>query len=171
MLARRLYHQSLTRLAVYWPALSKKLLDAFNPIESVTIPWTPVSKPLGASKVAIVTTAGIHHSGQIPFDMRDPNGDPSFRSIDGQTIEGNHTITHDYYDHRDADRDLNIVFPIRRLKEMVAAGDIGSLSQRHYSFMGHIDGPHVSTLTGSTAAQVARSLMDMEVDVALLTPA
>ena len=122
MLARQIYHQSLARLAVYWPALSKKLLDTFKPIESVTIPWTSLLKPLEASKIAIVTTAGIHHRGQIPFDMRDPNGDPSYRIIDGEIIEGDYIVTHDYYDHRDADHDLNIVFPIRRLKEMVVPG-------------------------------------------------
>lgn len=171
MLARRIYHQVLARLAVYWPALSKKLLDSFNPIESTTIPWTPATKPLEVSRVAIVTTAGLHHKGQIPFDMRDPDGDPSFRSIDGQTIEDDYAITHDYYDHRDADRDLNIVFPISRLKEMQAAGRIGMLSDHHFSFMGHIDGHHVSTLTSSTAKQIARSLGEMEVDIALLTPA
>ena len=171
MLARRIYHRSLALLAVYWPALSKKLVDAFKPVESVTIPWTPVTKPLETSKIAIVTTAGIHHRGQIPFNMGDRDGDPTFRSIDNRTIENDYMITHDYYDHRDADRDLNIIFPIRRLKEMQAAGRIGELSENHFSLMGHIDGHHVSTLTNSTAPQVARSLKNMEVDVVLLTPA
>lgn len=171
MLAKRIYHQSLARLALYWPALSKKLVDSFKPMESATIPWTPVTKPLETSKVAMVTTAGIHHRGQIPFEMGDSDGDPAFRSIDSRAIEDDYTITHDYYDHRDADRDLNIVFPIRRLKEMQAAGCIGMLSENHFSFMGHIAGHHVTTLVNSTGPQVARMLKDMEVDVVLLTPA
>ena len=171
MLAKRIYHQSLARLALYWPAVSKKLVDSFRPMELTTIPWTPATKPLEQSKVALVTTSGIHHSGQIPFKMGDSDGDPTFRSLDSRTIENDYTITHDYYDHRNADRDLNIVFPIRRLKEMKAAGCIGMLSDNHFSFMGHIDGQHVSTLVNSTAPQVARMLKDMEVDVVLLTPA
>lgn len=79
MPAKRIYHQGLARLALCWPALSKKQVDAFKPMESATIPWTPVTKPLETSKVAVVTTAGIHHKGQIPFEMGDSDGDPTFR--------------------------------------------------------------------------------------------
>jgi hypothetical protein len=32
------------------------------------------------------------------------------------------TITHDYYDHEDADRDINVVFSIERLKELESEG-------------------------------------------------
>jgi D-proline reductase (dithiol) PrdB len=147
------------------------LATSFKPIESTTIPWTPVTQPLEASKVAIVTTAGVHHKSQPPFEMGDSDGDPTFRCIDSRTIEEEYTITHDYYDHRDADLDLNIVFPVTRLKEMQRAGCIGSLSEKNFSFMGHIDGRHVSTLVGRTAPQVAHMLKDLEVDIVLLTPA
>lgn len=171
MPAKRLYHRGLARLAHYWPTLSKKMVDSFKPMESTTIPWSPVTKTLEASKVAIVTTAGVHHKSQIPFEMGDSDGDPTFRCIDSRTIEEEYTITHDYYDHRDADRDLNVVFPIRRLKEMQTAGCIGSVSEKHFSCMGHIDGGQVSTLVNRTAPRVAHVLKDLEVDVVLLTPA
>jgi len=91
--------------------------------------------------------------------------------LNGLSIADDYTITHDYYDHRDADRDLNIVFPITRLKEMQRAGYIGSVSDMHFSFMGHIDGHHVGTLVNRTAPQVVRILKDLKVDVVLLTPA
>ena len=65
--------------------------------------------------------------------MLDPRGDPTLRVIDGETIETDYAITHDYYDHRDADRDLNVVFPITRLKEMQAAGTIGISINRPYT--------------------------------------
>ena len=135
------------------------------------IPWHPVKKSLKASKIALVTTAGIHHKGQKPFNMGDSLGDPSFRSIDSKTIADTYKITHDYYDHRDADRDLNIVFPITRLTEMQKSGWVGRVSDRHFSFMGHIDGRHVDTLINRSAPQVAGMLKDLEVDVVLLTPA
>ena len=32
-----------------------------------------------------------------------------------------------YYDHRDADQDINCQFPIDRLRELAHSGDIGSL--------------------------------------------
>ena len=50
-------------------------------VENPGIPWTPVTKPLSQSVVALVTTAGVHLKSQEPFDMEDPDGDPSFRAI------------------------------------------------------------------------------------------
>jgi D-proline reductase (dithiol) PrdB len=168
---KRLFHQGLARLAARWPALSNKLVASFNPVESTTVPWSPVKKSLEQSKIALVTTAGIHHKGQPPFDMKDSLGDPSFRIIDPETIAGDYQITHDYYDHRDADKDLNIIFPITRLKEMHSMHCVGAVAEMHFSFMGHIDGRHVETLVNRTAPQVARMLKDLEVDAVLLTPA
>jgi len=168
---KRIFNQGLAHLAARWPALSDKLVASFNPVESTTIPWCPVNKSLAQSKIALVTTAGIHHKDQQPFDMADAKGDPTFRIIDAQTIAGDYKITHDYYDHGDADRDLNIVFPITRLKEMHTAGCIGAISDMHFSFMGHIDGRHVETLVNRTAHQVVRILKELQVDVVLLTPA
>jgi D-proline reductase (dithiol) PrdB len=103
--------------------------------------------------------------------MTDPKGDPSFRVLDAGTIENDYIITHDYYDHRDADRDLNIVLPVSHLKAMQAAGRTGATARRHFSFMGHIDGPHIETLINRTAPQVAAMLLQDRVDAVLLTPA
>lgn len=171
MSIKRKFHQGLSQLADKWPALSDKLVASFNPMEMTSIPWSPATNPLKRSKVALVTTAGVHHSGQKPFDMEDSNGDPTFRIIDPHTIEDDYKITHDYYNHRDADRDLNVVFPMTRLKEMRAAGCIGAISEIHFSFMGHIDGSHVQMLINRTAPQIARVFKQLEVDVVLLTPA
>lgn len=168
---RRIARQALARLAARWPTLSDKMVTAFSPVECTTVPWCQVTKPLERSKVVVVTTAGIHHESQQPFDMTDPDGDPYFRIIDPQTIEKEYRITHDYYDHRDADQDLNIVFPISRLKELQNEGYIGNLSEWHFSFMGHITGNHVQTLVNRTGPQVARILNELKVDVVLLTPA
>ncbi len=171
MLIKRAFHRGLARVAASCPALSKKLVAAFSPIESTSIPWCPVNKPLEHSKIALVTTAGVHHKDQQPFDMNDAMGDPTFRILDARTISDNYKITHDYYDHRDADRDLNIVLPIERLKQLHTAGHIGAASDMHFSFMGHIDGRHVDTLVNRTAPQVAQMLKKQQVDAVLLTPA
>ena len=103
--------------------------------------------------------------------MQDSEGDPSFREINGATISKDYLITHDYYDHSDAEKDLNIILPIDRLLEMHAEGIIGNLAARHYSFMGHIDGHHIATLISKYARQVVEKLLQNEVDVVLLTPA
>lgn len=171
MWIRRMMNRGLAWLAARWPKLSDKLVASFEPIASTSIPWHPVSKPLSQSKVALVTTAGLHHTAQAPFNMKDPLGDPSFRIIEGRSIANDFTITHDYYDHRDAEKDVNIIFPIARLNEMQRAGCIGAISDKHFSFMGHIDGPHVQQLIQHTAPQVVQSLKKMRVDAVLLTPA
>jgi D-proline reductase (dithiol) PrdB len=163
-------HQGLARLAIKWPYLSDRLTRSFDPLESEGIPWAEVSKPLDQSRIAVVTTAGVHHRGQQKFNMGDPHGDPSFRVLDVATIEHDYTITHDYYDHRGAERDLNVVLPVGRLKEMQASGCIGALAERHFSFMGHIQGPHVDRLAGETAPRVAALLKQDQVDAVLLTP-
>jgi len=168
---KRIINQGLARLAARWPALSDRMVASFKPLEMASVPWTAVTKPLDQSTITLVTTAGLHHNGQEPFNMQDDQGDPSFRVIDTQTIENDYKITHDYYDHRDADQDLNIVFPITRLKEMQAAGCIGAVAEEHFSLMGHIDGPHVQTLINRTAPRIARRLRDAGADYVLLTPA
>ena len=135
------------------------------------IPWTPVTKPLAEATLALVTTGGLHLRTQPPFDMADPDGDPSFREIPLDADPGDLTITHDYYDHTDAEKDLNLVFPAERLREAVAAGAAGRLHGVGFSFMGHIDGAHVETLRQESAPEVARRLAGAGVDYALLVPA
>jgi D-proline reductase (dithiol) PrdB len=168
---RRLKNILTARLAGRWPALADRLVSFYSPAASVRdVPWTPVKKKLADSTIAVVTTAGIHHKRQKPFDMNDPDGDPTFRILDPVSIGSDYTITHDYYDHRNADRDINIVFPIDRLEEMKAAGFIGGISKRHFSFMGHITGPHILDLIENRAPRIVEMLREDRADAVLLTP-
>jgi D-proline reductase (dithiol) PrdB len=167
----RIKNQQLARLATRFPTLAKKFTDSYTPRTSDgDIPWTLPSPPRHQAKLALVTTAGIHHRHQVPFDMKDSNGDPSYRELDAATLFEDFIITHDYYDHSDADRDPNIILPLDRLKELVNERVLGSIGATHYSFMGHIDGPHIDTLLKHTAVQVADKLRADGVDIVLLTP-
>lgn len=139
-------------------------------VEAGAIPWAPMTRRLSESTVAIVTTAGVHLKGEPPFDMDDRDGDPSYRSIPASAPKDALTITHDYYDHTDVEKDINIVFPIDRLREMAKAGLIGGVASINYSFMGHIDGRHIDTLVRKTGPQVAGLLKSARVDAVLLTP-
>ncbi len=168
----RIKNQVIARMITRFPSLAKRFVDAYKPWESGDeIPWTIPAKPLNESTLALVTTSGIHHDNQAPFDMLDEKGDPSYREIDGETIINGFTITHDYYDHADAEKDPNIIFPLERLNELVREGKIGKIARKHYSFMGHIDGPHIATLIEKTAKEVAEKLKNDQVDLVLLTPA
>jgi D-proline reductase (dithiol) PrdB len=166
----RLKNMVIAKVITNLPALAKGFIEAYKPWESEGIPWTPVKKPLAESTVAIITTAGVHLKDQKPFNMHDKNGDPSFREIDGTTPVRDLMITHDYYDHTDAGKDINIVFPIERLQEFASEGIIGKMADAHYTFMGHILGPHIYTLLEVSAPEVAARLKKKEVDYVLLMP-
>jgi D-proline reductase (dithiol) PrdB len=134
-------------------------------------PWTPIRKELGQAKVALVTTAGIHLRSDPPYDMQDKEGDPTFRQIPSRTPAQDLMITHNYYDHSDADKDIGVVFPLERLRELEFEGMIGKVASRHFSFMGHILGRHIETLVRHTGPEVAGMLRKDGVDAVFLTPA
>jgi len=134
-------------------------------------PWCALTKPIAECRLALITTGGVHLKTQAPFDMTDPAGDPTFREIPADAAPSDLTITHNYYDHRDAVKDINIVFPIERVRTLVTAGDIAGVNHRHFSFMGHIMGPHLETLVTEIAPRVACMLKTDEVDIVILTPA
>ena len=64
--------------------------------------------------------------------------------------------------------DINVVFPLDRLREMVDEGRIGSLATSFYSFMGAQR--DVKPIKERTAPEVAALLVADHVDVVLLTP-
>lgn len=166
----RMKKMILTRIFTAFPSLAERWGRRLQ-MNIATIPWAIPDKPLRSAALALVTTGGVHLKSQEPFNMADPNGDPSFREIPVETSRDLLTITHDYYDHRDADRDFNLVFPVERLRELVRRGALGSLHPFVFGFMGHIDGPHLDTLVEKTTPEVARKLNEAKVDYALLVPA
>jgi D-proline reductase (dithiol) PrdB len=159
------------KLFTRFPALAERWAKSRDFIINVDIPWAPVIKDPRDSRIALVTTAGVHLRSQAPYDMEDREGDPTFREIAAGTRIEDLMITHNYYDHRDADQDINVVFPIKRLEELEAEGIIGEVAPRHFSFMGHILGHHIETLVNRTGPEVARMLRADGVDAVFLTPA
>lgn len=160
----------ITKIFSRFPAVSEMWATKFKAHKVEGIPWAPFVKELSRCKVAIVTTAGVHLKSQKPFDMEDKEGDPTFREVLRDAPREEFTITHKYYDHTDADKDINIIFPIDRLSEMKERGEIGEVAELNYSFMGHILGRHIKTLVDETAPGVATRLKNAGVDVVLLTP-
>jgi D-proline reductase (dithiol) PrdB len=128
-------------------------------------------KQLRECRVCLITTGGIHVRTDKLFNMEDPEGDATYRTIPSDARAEDLTITHNYYDHRDADRDFNILLPLDRLRELASAGHIGGMTQKHYSFMGHIDGPHVPILKHRVLPQLLAELATEEPDFVFLTPA
>jgi D-proline reductase (dithiol) PrdB len=57
------------------------------------------------------------------------------------------------------------------LRELQAEGIVGASSPYHYSFMGHIEEPHLTTLIQESAVEAAKEIKQQQVDIALLVPA
>jgi D-proline reductase (dithiol) PrdB len=101
-------------------------------------PWTPLTKPLGECTVSMLTSGGISQCGMPPFDP-DARNDLRLDEVPPTAAAGGFQIHDSYYDHADADRDINCVFPIDRLRELADAGEIGAVAPRLWSgFMGRI---------------------------------
>jgi D-proline reductase (dithiol) PrdB len=128
-------------------------------------PFVKPKKSLERSRLALVTTGGVHLPDQPSFDIDDPAGDCSYREI--PTTANDLTWTHAYY-RPDEGSDLDAVFPLQTLRRLVRDGVVGDLSARHFSFMGAIHDP--TPLVEKTAPEVAGNLIEDRVDVVLLTP-
>ena len=103
---------------------------------NTSVPWTPIVLPLAESTVSMISSSGVYRKDQTPF--KPDKNDLSFREIPADTDAGDLKISHDYYDHRDAEKDVNCVFPIERLRELAAEGFIGGLSPFPLTFMGRV---------------------------------
>lgn len=161
----------LARAFTRWPFLGR-LWSKVSPIAASTdVPWTPMSKPLTACRVCLITTGGLHLKTDQPFNMDDPRGDPTFRVIPAAATQADLAITHNYYDHGDADRDFDILLPLDRVRELTLAGHLGGASPSHYSFMGHIDGSHVTTLEREVLPALIGRIQTERPDFVFLTPA
>jgi D-proline reductase (dithiol) PrdB len=111
----------------------------FPAFEHDDSPFTPMTKLLAESKLALVTTAGLHVRGVAPFN----NSDQSYRVIPAITPVRDIVQSHPSigFDRTAFMRDINISFPVNRLNELAAQGVIGSLSTDFYSFMGALRNP------------------------------
>jgi D-proline reductase (dithiol) PrdB len=134
------------------------------------VPWTPLRKPLSQCRLALVSSAGFVLPGQPPFDESFRGGDPSFREIPAEADVRTLVDTHrsETFDHSGLQTDPNVAFPLDRVRELAAAGRIGSVNHRHLSCMGSITAP--GRLIKETAPPAVRKLVEDGVDVALLTP-
>jgi D-proline reductase (dithiol) PrdB len=132
-------------------------------------PWTPLAKPLARCTVSMLTSGGISRSCAAPWNPSARN-DLRLDEVAPDAPSNDFQIHDDYYDHRDADSDLNCVFPIDRLRELAAAREIGAVAKRLWSgFMGRIY--KRSEVIERAAPALAVELKKDEVDLFLLVPA
>ncbi|MBW2061738.1 MAG: selenoprotein B glycine/betaine/sarcosine/D-proline reductase [Deltaproteobacteria bacterium] len=116
-------------------------------------------------RVAIVTTAGLHRVDDTQFSMVDL----SYRVLSGDIRGEELTMTHSsvHFDRMGFREDVNVVFPIDRLRELVNQGEIGSVARFHYSVMGAGWSPE---MIEPTARQLGQLLREDEVNAVVLSP-
>jgi D-proline reductase (dithiol) PrdB len=148
----------------------RQMLASFPCVERDTAPWQPMRQELSQSKLALVTSAGLHLRGDRPFISNPKGGDTSYRVIPATATAVEMTQSHSSigFDRTAIYQDINVTFPIDRLRELVARGVIGSLGPNNYSFMGALRDPR--GIVQETGPEVARRLKDEGVDVVFLTP-
>jgi len=128
------------------------------------IPWTRLRKPLSECTVVLLTTGGVHLRRDKPFNL---NSDSTFRIIPRDAHPEDLAISHQAYDRTDALKDINLVFPIERLRELEAGHVIGRLADEHYGF--GLEGSAEKLIP--SIKEVAQRISEAGVDLALLVPA
>lgn len=134
-----------------------------------TAPLARLNKPLSECRVTMLTSGGISHCSMPGFDP-DARNDHRLDAVDQDVTTSDFEINDSYYNHDDADSDLNCVFPIDRLREMEAAGEIGSTAPRFWSgFMGRIY--NRTKVIQESAPRFVEKLNEDGVDILLAAPA
>ena len=114
-----------------------------------------VSGPkLSERRVAIVSSAALIHRGDQPF----PFGSGEYRAVPGTWDNADILMSHVSinYDRAGFQRDINVVFPIDRLRDLAAEGVIGSVAATHFTVMGSTDpATMVESADGMAAAMKA----------------
>lgn len=128
-------------------------------------PVAATAPPLSEATVAIVTTAGLRPAGDITIWQ---GSDASFTRLPWQAHDVQLSHFSPNFDRAGIVQDLNVVYPIDRIDELVADGVIGRAAETNLSFMGAVS--DVSTIIEDTGPAAAQELIDAGVDVVLLTP-
>jgi len=127
-------------------------------------PWAPLRSELRRARAGLVTTAGIRLKTQHSFGR--PTAE--FREISSYASPEDLAFDFTNYDPSEAERDLNVIVPLDRLKELVDRGVLGGLGETFLSFFGLCT--DLAALRVS-AARAAGRLREQGCDVVFLAPA
>ena len=119
------------------------------------VPFTPFERELSKSTIAIVTAGGVHLKDQEAFDISDELGDLTYREIPQDVDSADLMVSHHHYDHRDADEDINVVFPIDVLRDLQAEGFIGDIAKKH---IGYGYSQQLKAMYEGTAREIANQI-------------
>lgn len=134
------------------------------------VPRARLARPLAASRVALVSSAGMVPPDQAPFDESVKGGDWSHRVVAADTDLSALVDSHrsELYDHDGIAADRNLALPLDRLRELADGGAVGAVAPRHVSIMGSLTAP--ARLVRDTAPAIVELFEADGVDAAALVP-
>ena len=124
-----------------------------------------VSGPkLSERRVAIVSSAALIRRGDAPF----PVGSGEYRAVPASWNSADILMSHVSinFDRAGFQRDINMVLPVDRLRELVADGSIGSVAATHFTVMGSTDPAAMAEAADGMAAAMKAD----KVNAVVLTP-
>jgi hypothetical protein len=145
-------------------------------------PFTPLTKPVSQSRLALITSSGHFVAGDDPKPFGVTNMTqleaierieefvkeaPSLSSIPMNTPHEQLRVRHGGYDIRSAQADPNVALPLEILRELRSDGYIGELARQAYSFVGACAQRRLLKRNGP---QWVDFLKAGEIDAALLVP-
>ena len=120
---------------VKWSDLSEASRASFASYDGIVDfddrPWVTPPPP-AERRLAVVTSAGLHRQDDTPF----PWNDHGWRSFPREQRDFHLSHASTNFDRSGFMQDQNIYLPFDRLDELVEAGELGSVAETHYSFMG-----------------------------------
>ena len=136
--------------------------------------WTEFAPRLAEASVALLSTGGLSCPTQAPFDAdrerREPAwGDPSWRPIRLETLQGELAMAHLHVNPADFERDHEVAMPLRALDTLVAAGVVGASADEHVSVMGY-QAAGLADWQRSTAPEIVTRLRELSVDGVVIAP-
>jgi len=116
------------------PAVGRGFISELEMQEADVKPWTP-SVPAAQRRIAIVSTAAVSRRGERPFSWL--ARDHRVINKDDRDLVMTHVAVE--YDRTGWQQDMNTIIPLDRLNEMEHSGEIGSVANEHFAFMGAAD--------------------------------
>ena len=159
----------------FLPRTFRPLYEGRGPFPGEEAPvWTPLSKRLADSQIALLTSAGVYSRGsQEAFDMdgerRRPEwGDPTWRAIPSSASDLG--FAHLHISDEDLLADPEIALPRRLLSELATEKVIGGAVDSHVAVMGYQE-RNLRDWHFSTAPAIVSHLRSQGADALVLAPA
>lgn len=131
------------------PAIGRGFISELDMPDLKGQPWTTPTAS-NQRRISIVSTAAVSKRGEKPFTWLAKD----YRVIGRNDKDLVMTHVAVEYDRTAWQQDLNTILPLDRLDELAQAGDIDSIANEHYAFMGAADPRDMEKNARKVAAQM-----------------